>query len=129
MQELGELITGVWFLSTAWGRSLMANVLVVDDDPDTLITFERILQLAGHNVKGARTGRSAFRTLSAFAADVALVDLKLPDISGIRILQQLRQQFPHTACVVVTGFGSQDDAIEALRAGAVDWLDKPAFNR
>jgi ActR/RegA family two-component response regulator len=105
----------------------MAEVLLVDDDPITIDTLGALLRLASHDVTTALTGREAIRIAKEVEPDVAFVDLKLPDVSGIDVIQTLRSESPSTACVVVTGYPTFEYAIEAIRVGACDWLQKPVL--
>ena len=73
----------------------------------------------------AAAGRDGIRTAEHFKPDVALIDLKLPDMSGLRVLSELRIQNPATAEVLITGFGTCRSAVEAMRLGAFDYLEKP----
>ena len=81
----------------------MARVLLVDDDPGAIATIGPLLRLAHHEFAGALTGRDGVRLASEFDPDVALIDLSLPDISGIEVMRALRVHTPWTACVVITG--------------------------
>jgi len=103
----------------------MSRVLLIDDDPVAVETLGRLLRLAGHHVAGELRGRDGLQTAEAFAPDVAAIDLALPDISGIDVLRIFGRRFPSVACIIVTAFGSWECTIEAMRAGACDWLNKP----
>jgi len=101
------------------------RVLLVDDDD----TFRRVmaseLSRRGYSVTTAASGRNALEEFSRNAADVTLLDLRLPDLSGIEVLGRLREQDPTAGVVVLTGHGTIDTAIQAIRLGAHDYLEKP----
>ncbi len=105
----------------------MARVLLIDDDPGVLVTVKLILQLAGHDVSAAATGGEAVLTARSFQPDVAFVDLRLPDSCGLDVISEMRAHQPSLRCVVVTGFGDLCSAVEAIRHGACDYLQKPVF--
>jgi ActR/RegA family two-component response regulator len=103
----------------------MRRVLIVDDDLGTCETFACALRDAGFAVQTAETGRDALACLRATYFDAALVDIRLPDISGVEILRDIRARGLDTRAVVMTGFGSIASAVEATRLGALDYLEKP----
>lgn len=106
----------------------MSSVLIVDDDPGTLEGFQRILHSEGYEVLTADTATNALALARNNRVALALVDLRLPDMSGTDLIGQLRamdsQSFP---VVVITGFGTVPSAIEAIRLGALNYLEKPIF--
>ena len=105
----------------------MARVLLVDDDPGAHDTIHPILRLARHECAGALTGREGIRIAKEYGPDVVLVDIRLPDISGIEVIAALRKEMPLVACIAMTSHMLYEYATEALRAGACDWLEKPAW--
>jgi DNA-binding response OmpR family regulator len=103
----------------------MARVLLVDDDQRTLQLYGGILRDGGFLVDAACSASDALSLCQRSLPDVALVDLNLPDMSGLQLLDTLRQQNVRTPVIIVTGFGSCRSAVEAMRAGAVDFVEKP----
>ena len=101
-----------------------ARILVVDDDPVVQRSCRRILEPA-HEVSQALTGQEALSLLAQGRFDLALVDLKLPDLSGMDILRQQPNLFPDTLVVMITGFSTVSCAVEAIKLGAFDYLPKP----
>ena len=104
----------------------MANLLLIDDDPDLLA--ERVAHLfpaPAHRFKIARTGTEGLEHVSAELPDVILLDLRLPDQSGLQALRDLRRIDARIPVVFVTVARSADSAIEAMRQGAYDYLLKP----
>ena len=100
-------------------------VLIVDDDPD----IARLLQLwlvdAGYQVELTHSGFEALQRIAQGGVDVALIDILMPEISGIDVLDQVRRAGPEPAIIMTTAFGSEQIAINAIRHGADDYLRKP----
>lgn len=105
----------------------MPNILVVDDDPGTLETFDQILRQAGLKVALAETGEGALRLARQSRFDLVLADLRLPDMTGVDILKQLRSNKETVTFIVMTGFGSAESAFEAGRLGVAAYVEKPIF--
>ncbi|AVP56971.1 sigma-54-dependent transcriptional regulator [Pulveribacter suum] len=102
-----------------------ASILVVDDEPDLRTLYELTLLREGYRVEAAATVAEAREQLAAQKFDVVISDMRLPDGFGMELLHDLRQQQRRERCVVMTAYGSADNAVEALRAGAFDYLTKP----
>src|SRR5271156_482025 len=102
---------------------MKATVLVVEDEEKLRRVVELQLKTAGYEVEQAGTAEDALKL--ADRADVIITDLRLPGISGLELLQQLRRQDLRTPVIVMTAFGSIETAVEAMKAGAVDFLPKP----
>jgi DNA-binding response OmpR family regulator len=102
-----------------------ASILVVDDDTNVRISIQEALAREGHLVSAAESGRAALERIAAQEFDVALVDLRLGDMSGMDVVEVLRQQAPGTAIIILTAYASLETSIEALRQGAHDYLFKP----
>jgi DNA-binding response OmpR family regulator len=105
----------------------MTRVLVIDDDPVALEVLELMLRDAGCRMLGALTGRDGLYLARSFHPEVTLIDLVLPDISGIDVLRALLDESHPPACVMVTGLASCSSAVDAMRLGAFDYLEKPVF--
>src|SRR3954447_25674196 len=104
----------------------MATLLVIDDDPDLLRDrVSHVLPAPAHRVEIAHTGEAGLERVAAACPDVILLDLRLPDQSGLDVLRQLRQIDARIPVVFVTVVRSADSAIEAMRHGAFDYLLKP----
>ncbi len=101
------------------------TVLVVDDDKSILRTFTRILQRAGYHVEVAETGKEAVEKVSANSYDVALIDVRLPDMDGTDLLPTMQKNIPNAAKIVITGFPSMENGVKALDEGADAYLVKP----
>lgn len=101
------------------------RVLIVDDDTDVAESLQLLLAMEGYDVALAADPPSANRMLDEFAPDLALIDVRLKDISGIALMAALHERRPDLLCVVMTAYASIDTAVEALHAGAYDYLRKP----
>jgi two-component system response regulator PilR (NtrC family) len=102
-----------------------ASILVVDDEPDLRTLYELTLLREGYRVDTAATLLEARQQLQAKRFDVVISDMRLPDGFGMELLQDLRDQQRRERCVVMTAYGSAENAVEALRSGAFDYLTKP----
>jgi len=100
-------------------------ILVIDDDDGVRKTTVGLLQARGHPTLAAPSVREALRLFAERRPAVVLLDLKLPDGAGIDVLKELQRQSPGTPVVVVSGFGSVGEAVEAMRVGATDFIEKP----
>src|SRR5437899_12918292 len=104
----------------------MATLLLIDDHPELLRDRVRhVLPAPAHRVEIAQTGAEGLERVAAACPDVILLDLRLPDQSGLDVLRQLRQIDARIPVVMVTVVRSADSAIEAMRHGAYDYLLKP----
>ncbi len=102
-----------------------AQILVVDDEPDLRTLYELALLREGYNVTGVGALAQAWELLAARRFDVVITDMRLPDGLGIGLLHRLREQRRSERCVVITAYGSAENAVESLKAGAFDYLTKP----
>ncbi len=103
----------------------MARVLVVDDENNIINTMSAILQDEGHVVFSAMTGRDAIEFLRRNEVDVAFLDVWLPDIDGLDVLERIRAAHPDVSVIMISGHGSIDIAVKSTRMGAFDFLEKP----
>ncbi|MEG0201988.1 MAG: response regulator, partial [Comamonas sp.] len=105
--------------------SASASILVVDDEPDLRTLYELTLLREGYRVETAACVQEAREQLQSRRFDVLISDMRLPDGSGMELLLELREQQRRERCIVITAYGSAENAVEALRAGAFDYLTKP----
>jgi two-component system nitrogen regulation response regulator GlnG len=103
------------------------TILVADDEDSVRWVLVKALQSAGHNVVEARGGREALAQLTGQPLDLAFVDLRMPDTDGISVLTSAREAGVTTPIVIVTAQNTMDNAIEAMKRGAYDYVAKP-FN-
>jgi DNA-binding NtrC family response regulator len=106
-------------------RSVTAPVLLVEDTPSLQIVYRSVLTRAGHSVLAARTAAEALNLFRDARPGVVLLDLVLPDRDGLGLMQDMLRLLPETRVIVITANGSINHAVEAMRAGAHDFLVKP----
>ena len=105
----------------------MSRVLVIDDDPGVRESMSRMLSQAGYTVRVAETGEEGFDIARGGGFDVILSDMRMPGLSGLDVLRKLRDVRVDASFIVMTGFGTVDSAVEAMKLGAVDFVQKPFF--
>ena len=106
-----------------------ASVLIVDDDLDMLSMLERIVHKKCRcEVKTASSGESAWQLLEEWQPDIVLTDIKMPGLDGLALLQEIKKQYPTIAVIMMSGFGTVESAITALKNGAYDFIQKPFDN-
>ena len=101
------------------------TILVVDDDKSILRTFIRILQKNGYKIDAVETGKEAIEKADMRHYDLALVDIKLPDMDGTDLLAKMKKPLQNTIKIMVTGFPSVESGVRALDEGADAYLVKP----
>ncbi|MCX7920204.1 MAG: sigma-54 dependent transcriptional regulator [bacterium] len=105
--------------------SVKSKILVVDDDPNSLAAMGEALERAGYEILLARNGTEAFQILTATPPDLILTDLKMPSIDGLEILNAARRIDPNISVIIITGYGTVESAVEAMKSGAEHYLMKP----
>jgi two-component system response regulator HydG len=103
----------------------MAHILVVDDEPKLGRFVAEMLELDGHEVERASGGRDALVRLAASRFDVVVTDLRMPDVDGVGVLRAARALPEPPEVVVMTAYASAESAVEAMKAGAADYVTKP----
>ncbi len=103
----------------------MARILVVDDEEGLREFLVDALTASGHEVRAAESGEAGVLALRGRAYDLLLTDLKMPGLSGLELLRQAKSEQPELEVVVLTAHGSVESAVEAMRLGAFDYLQKP----
>ena len=106
-------------------RTLRCRILVVDDDPDILDLLSDRLRLMRFDVACASDGQAALDILRQEAPPLTILDLQLPRLSGLEVLQAIRREGLETTVIVITAWGTPERAVEAMRAGAYDFIPKP----
>jgi DNA-binding NtrC family response regulator len=103
----------------------MPNVLIVDDDDDTRTLLFEGLKRRSFVVDMAASGAECLEWVRDHDVDVVVTDVQMPGLTGVQLCQQLRERHPNVLSIVLTGLGTYDTAIEAVRSGAYDYLTKP----
>ena len=103
-------------------------ILVVDDNPDNRRILQVMLRRAGYDVRAAGSGRQALKIYDQNQIDIALIDLSMPEMDGIALLKELRHINNNLQAIVITAYGSVQRAVEAMKAGALDFLTRPVRN-
>ncbi len=106
-------------------KTSQKTILVVDDDKSILRTFTRILQKNGYEIDTAETGKEAMEKAENRQYDLALVDIRLPDMDGTDLLAKLKKPLQNTVKIMITGFPSLETGVKALDEGADAYLVKP----
>ncbi len=101
------------------------RILVVDDEPDLRTLYELTLLREGFRVEAAGSVQEATKLLTERRFDVVITDMRLPDGLGLELLQRIKAEQRAERCVVITAYGSAENAVESLKAGAFDYLTKP----
>lgn len=103
----------------------MDKILLIDDEPDILRVLAMSLRADGYEVLTAESGEAGLAVFDAQAPDIVLVDIKMPGIGGIEVLQEIKAKETLTEVIIITGHGDVDNAVEALKYGASDFINKP----
>src|SRR5262245_24420780 len=104
------------------------SILVVDDEPAIRENLEILLTEANYKVTVAENGAEGLRKAESELFDLVLLDVMMPDKNGIEILRELHQSSPETAIVMITAYGTIENAVSAIKAGAADYVTKPWDN-
>jgi len=102
-----------------------ANILVVDDEEIVRLSHTRVLREAHCNVRSAWNGDEALREMEKHPYDLVLLDLRMPGKDGLETLKAIKERWPASAVLIVTGYPSAETAKQAIRLGAYDYLAKP----
>jgi len=103
----------------------MAKVLIIDDEPGILQVMKKLCERMGHETQAYQSGKEGAAALAKDAPDVLIVDLRIGDMNGLHIIQRCHQDYPNMAIIMVTGYGSVETAVEAMKLGAFDYITKP----
>ncbi|MFO7652921.1 MAG: response regulator [Candidatus Krumholzibacteriia bacterium] len=103
----------------------VARILLVDDEEVFVQNMQRLLTNRGYTVTTASSGEDALDRLSERAYDVVVLDLRMPGQGGLSTLKAIKRRFPLVEVLILTGHGAIDSALEAMRAGAYDYITKP----
>lgn len=103
----------------------MSRILVIDDERSIRNTLKDILELEKYKVEVAEDGFKALELIKATDYDVILCDIKMPGMDGIEVLQKIEELKPDTPVVMISGHGNIDTAVESIKKGAYDFIEKP----
>ena len=107
---------------------LSASILVVDDDPNSLFGICQILKDEGYQVVPAGNGKDALEKLKANGINMVITDEKMPDLTGMEVLSEIKKMDPGIPVILITAYGSVSMAVDALKKGAFYFFEKPIFN-
>jgi DNA-binding NtrC family response regulator len=102
-----------------------ANILIVDDEEVVRLSHLRSLEHAECNTRSAENGKKALQVMEQYPFDVVLLDLRMPDQDGMDLLKIIKNRWPSSEVIVITGYPSIESAKQAVRLGAFDYLTKP----
>lgn len=103
----------------------MKKILVIDDEAIVRVSCERALGQEGYEVTAAASGREGIELLEKNSFGLVLLDLKMPDIDGVEVLNTINRKWPGTRVIMITGYSTVEIAVQALRLGAYNFIEKP----
>ncbi len=101
------------------------RVLVIDDEAIVRVSCERVLVPAGYEVTVTSRGDEAIELLEKEKFDLVLTDLKMPDMDGLEVLKVIKERWPDVQVVIITGYGTISTAVQAIKMGAYEYIEKP----
>ncbi|MCG2710788.1 MAG: sigma-54 dependent transcriptional regulator [Candidatus Omnitrophica bacterium] len=104
---------------------MKTHILVTDDEPLVRQSLKETLRYQGYNVTTAKDGVQALEILKNYSVDIIMTDMKMPNLGGMELLRQVKKQYPRTQVVLMSAYGQIENAVEAMRLGAVDYISKP----
>ncbi len=107
---------------------MSASFLLLDDEPNYLLILEALLTDAGYSVTALNDPEMGIAYLDESEVDVVITDLKMPKLSGQDVLEHVKRNFPHIPVLIMTAYGSIENAVEAMKLGAFDYITKPFSN-
>ncbi len=102
-----------------------ASILVVDDDPNMRLALFEALRRNGHNILLAEDGQDAVRVMERTPLDLVITDLKMPNLDGMGVLSEAKRKYADLPVVMITGYGTIENAVDAMKKGAFDYVLKP----
>ncbi len=103
----------------------MIRILIVDDEEQLVEAFKKKLSREGFSVSVASTARDALALMKKQTFDVCVLDIRLPDMDGVELLESVKKNEPNLEIIMLTGHASVDTAIQSMKLGAYDYLSKP----
>jgi two-component system response regulator HydG len=105
----------------------MHKILVVDDDNDMCLLLTRFLTRNGYTVASANSGQTAIEWMKKNKPSLVLCDFRLDDMTGVELLQKIKEMHPEASVIIITGYSDVKDAVEVMKLGAYDYVTKPLF--
>ncbi len=103
----------------------MANILIVDDELSMREFLSILLEKDGHHVLTGNDGTSALQQLNTHKVDLVITDIRMSGMTGLELLEEVKEQYPHVPVLLITAYASPDDAVLAMKNGAFDYITKP----
>ncbi len=107
---------------------MAARILIVEDEDTLRESLRRVLSREGYEVDGVASSEAAFQSVECSSYDLILADIILPGVNGLELLKRCRAAHPDLIVVIITAFASIETAVEAMRAGAYDYMIKPVIH-
>src|SRR5215468_1378754 len=108
--------------------AMAGSVLIIDDEAEIRESLQTLLELEGYEVETAATGQQGLNRIGQRAFDLILLDLALPDRNGLDILADLHAQDPNLSVIMITAYGTVENAVKAMQSGAANFVQKPWDN-
>jgi len=103
----------------------MKKILVIDDEDIIRISCERTLSSHDYEVKSATSGKEGLELLEEEPFSLILLDIKMPDMDGVEVLKKIKERWPETKVIMITGYSTVESAVKTLKLGAFNYLEKP----
>ncbi|RME62987.1 MAG: sigma-54-dependent Fis family transcriptional regulator [Nitrospirae bacterium] len=104
---------------------MKARVLVIDDEAIVRVSCKRVLEPQGYEVEVTERGADALRLLEEKPFDIVITDLLMPDMDGLEVLRRIKDSWPEIPVIIITGYGTVSTAVQAVKLGAYDVVEKP----
>ncbi|UCE78911.1 MAG: sigma-54-dependent Fis family transcriptional regulator [Nitrospiraceae bacterium] len=104
---------------------MTGKILVIDDEDIVRRSCSRTLSPLGYEVRLTQSSLDGLRMIDEEKFDLVLTDIKMPDMDGIEVLKQVRDKFPETKVIIMTGYQSVENALKSVQLGAFDYIEKP----
>ena len=102
-----------------------ARILLVDDEPNVRLSYRAVLEVEGYALEESNSAATALEKLVASSFDLAILDLRMPEMDGLDLLAKMRERGLSTPAVIITAYGELPHAVRAVKLGAIDFLQKP----
>lgn len=103
----------------------MKKILVIDDEAIIRVSCERVLSIDDNEVKAVSSGGEGLALLNKGPCDLVLLDIKMPDMDGIEVLKRIKDTWPETKVIMITGYSTVETAVKTLKLGAFNYIEKP----